>query len=328
MENDVANDSHKSAVPTEVATSSSLVSELIPTYLEYVRVEQDRAVVTIDRYRERLQRFIDEMGDCPVSEITSEKLALYKRHLMDARLGPSTIGGFLSSLRGFLRYLRDVQRLRVLDAEKIKRPRIPQRTVEYLTKEELDRLLDSIPTHTWNGLRDRALIEVLFSSGMRISEVLALDRAVLEWELRQAVIIGKGKKERKVYFSEEAIDWLTRYLSTRHDDHPAVFITTGAPPKRLQAHGTWKRFNRYGQMAGLAKRVYPHLLRHTMATTLLANGCPIGHIRVLLGHTHLATTCRYYLGMMSDAEAKAAHDKYLYREKEVIDHEEKWDSVS
>ena len=111
----------------------------------------------------------------------------------------------------------------MLDAEKIKRPRIPQRTVEYLTKEELNRLRDAIPAHTWNGLRDRVLIEVLFSSGMRISEVLALDRAVLEWELRQAVIIGKGRKERKVYFSEEAIDWLTKYLSTRHDDYPAVF---------------------------------------------------------------------------------------------------------
>jgi integrase/recombinase XerD len=246
---------------------------------------------------------------------------------MDAGLGPSTIGGLLSCLRGFLRYLRDERHLRVLDAEKIKRPRIPQRTVEYLTKEELDLLLDAIPPHTWNGLRDRALIEVLFSSGMRISEVLALDRAVLEWELRQAVIVGKGKKERKVYFSEAAIDWLTKYLATRHDEDPAVFVTSGSPPKRLQAHGTWKRFNRYGQMAGLAKRVYPHMLRHTMATMLLANGCPIGHIRVLLGHTHLATTCRYYLGMMSDAEAKAAHDKYLYREKKVSDDEKKWGSV-
>jgi site-specific recombinase XerD len=160
--------------------------------------------VTVERYRARLKRFIDEMGDCPVSEITSEILVLYKRHLMDAQVGPATIGGFLSCLRGFFRYLRDVQRLRVLDAEKIKRPRIPQRTIEYLTKEELDLLLDAIPTHTWNGLRDRALIELLFSSGMRISEVLALDRAVLEWELREAVIVGKGKKERKVHFSEVA----------------------------------------------------------------------------------------------------------------------------
>lgn len=322
MENNEASASNQHQ--SEVATSSSLFSELIPAYLEYVRVEQGRPPITVERYRARLQRFSDELGDCPVGEITPAKLSLYKRHLMDAGLGPVTIGGFLSCLRGFLRYLRDVQGFLVMDAEKIKRPRIPQRTVDYLTKEELDRLLAAIPTHTWKGLRDRALIEVLFSSGMRISEVLGLNRELIEWELRQAVIIGKGRKERKVYFSEAAIDWLTRYLATRHDDHPALFITTGGTPKRLRAHGTWRRFNRYGQKAGLAKRVYPHMLRHTMATTLLANGCPIGHIRVLLGHAHLATTCRYYLGMMSDAEAKAAHDKYLYREKDVIDDEEKW----
>jgi integrase/recombinase XerD len=305
------------------AGADSPISAFIPTYLEHLRID-GKSTVTLERYQERLQRFIAEMGDCRPDEITAEKVSLYRRQLMDSSVGPVTIGGFLSCLRGFLKYLRDVRGLRVMDGEKIKRPRIPQRSVEYLTKEELDRLLGAIPTHTWNGLRDRALIEVLFSSGMRISEVLGLDRAALEWELRQAVIIGKGRKERKVYFSEEAIDWLTKYLSTCHDDYPAVFVTTGSPPKRLRAHGTWKRFNRYGQIAGLAKRVYPHLLRHTMATTLLANGCPIGHIRVLLGHTHLATTCRYYLGMMSDAEAKAAHDKYLYKEKDVIDDEERW----
>jgi site-specific recombinase XerD len=307
----------------EAGATGVLFSELIAVYLEYVRVEQGRPPITVERYRARLQRFIDEVGDCPVGEITPAKLSLYKRHLMDAGLGPVTIGGFLSCLRGFLRYVRDVQELVVMDAEKIKRPRIPQRTVDYLTKEELDRLLGAIPTHTWKGLRDRALIEVLFSSGMRISEVLGLNRDLIEWELRQAVIIGKGRKERKVYFSEAPIDWLTRYLATRHDDHPALFITTGSTPKPLRAHGTWRRFNRYGQKAGLAKRVYPHMLRHTMATILLANGCPIGHIRVLLGHAHLATTCRYYLGMMSDAEAKAAHDKYLYKEKDVIDDEER-----
>lgn len=324
MEGHEASGLHK----TRAATEESLLSRLIPLYLEYVRVEQGREPITIERYRARLQRFIDELEDCPVEEISRASLSLYKRRLMDAGLGPVTIGGFLSCLRGFLRYVRDVEGLSVMDAERIKRPRVPQRTVDYLTKEELDRLLAAIPTHTWKGLRDRALAEVLFSSGMRISEVLALDREFIEWELRQAVIVGKGRKERKVYFSEEAISWLTRYLAIRHDDHPAIFITTGSMPKRLRAHSTWRRFNRYGQKAGLAKRVYPHMLRHTMATTLLANGCPIGHIRVLLGHAHLATTCRYYLGMMSDAEAKAAHDKYLYREKNVLDDEEKWGNVT
>jgi site-specific recombinase XerC len=93
----------------DITASNSLFSELVPAYLEYVRVEQGRPPVTIERYRARLQRFIDELGNCPVGEITPAKLSLYKRHLMDSGLGPVTIGGFLSCLRGFLRYLRDVQ---------------------------------------------------------------------------------------------------------------------------------------------------------------------------------------------------------------------------
>jgi site-specific recombinase XerD len=114
------------------------------------------------------------MGDCRPGEITPEKISLYRRHLMDRNLGPVTIGGFLSCLRGFLKYLRDIHGLTVMDGEKIKRPRVPNRAVDYLTKEEVDRLMAAIPTDTWSGRRDRALIEVLFSTGMRISEAVVM----------------------------------------------------------------------------------------------------------------------------------------------------------
>ena len=295
--------------------ADSPISAFIPTYLEHMRTD-GKSPVTLERYQERLHRFIAEMGDCRPGDITPERVSVYRRHLMDRGVGPVTIGGFLSCLRGFLKYLRDVRGLAVMDGEKIKRPRVPHRVVEYLTKEEVERLMAAIPFHTWSGLRDRALIEVLFSSGMRISEALSLDRSAIDWERGEAVITGKGKKQRKVYFRERTIDCLQRYLKTRLDDFPAVFIRNGQTIQRLQAHGSWKRLNRYARLAGLAKRVYPHMLRHTMATTLLANGCPIGHIRVLLGHTHLTTTCKYYLGMMSDAEAKNAHKKYLHTENE------------
>jgi integrase/recombinase XerD len=109
----------------------------------------------------------------------------------------------------------------------------------------------------------------------------------------------------------EVLNWLREYLSYRPDTHPALFLIQRDEPKRLEAHGTWRRFRRYAKRAGLGKRVYPHMLRHTMATTLLANGCPIGHIKALLGHEHLSTTCNFDLGIISDAEAKAAHEKYI-----------------
>ena len=139
---------------------------------------EGKSPATLERYQERLQRFISEMGDCRPGEITREKVSLYRRHLMDRNIGPVTIGGFLSCLRGFLKYLREVQGLTVMDGEKIKRPKVPHRAVEYLTKEEVERLMAAIPFQTWSGLRDRALIEVLFSSGMRISEALSLDRSL------------------------------------------------------------------------------------------------------------------------------------------------------
>lgn len=290
---------------------SPLVSDVLSGFLEHLRVEESRAPTTITRYRSSLERFVILAGDCPVGAINSERLSIYKRRLVDAGLSAGTIATQMSTLRSLLRYLRNVRELEVYDPEKVKRPRVPKREVEYLTKEEVQRFLAAIPTKSFAGLRDRALAEVLCSTGMRISEALSLNRDQIDWEAKEAKITGKGNKERKVYFGDEALRWLSRYLEHRHDDEPALFVTQGYEPGRLRAQGSWRKFRRYAKLAGLTKEVYPHMLRHTMATTLLANGCPIGHIRVLLGHEHLTTTCRYYLGIMSDAEAKAAHGKFL-----------------
>ena len=290
---------------------SPCISVLVPAFLEYLRVEEQCTPDTLLRYQQHVQAFLTTVGDCPVGAINSEKLSIYKRHLLDRGLSAATIATMLSGLRSFLRYLRDARGLSVYDPAKVRRPAIPKRAVDYLSKDEVQRFLDAIPTHTYAGLRDRALAEVLCASGMRIAEALGLNRRQIDWEAREARIIGKGKKQRKVYFSESALEWLQRYLQTRHDAEAAVFLTQGDPPQRMRAQGTWKRFHRYAQRAGLNKPVYPHILRHTMATTLLANGCPIGHIRTLLGHEHLTTTCKYYLGVMSDAEAKEAHTRFL-----------------
>jgi len=146
---------------------------------------------------------------------------------------------------------------------------------------------------------------------MRIAEALSLNRAQIDWETQMAQIVGKGNKPRKVYFSDTALAWIRKYLDIRHDDNPALFVTQGEDPIRLHAQGMWKRFHRYAKHAGIGKRVHPHMLRHTMATTLLANGCPIGHIRAMLGHEHLTTTCKYYLGIIAEKDVRAAHAKYL-----------------
>jgi integrase/recombinase XerD len=296
---------------TKSSTTTRLVSEMLPVFLDHLRVEENRSQGTIQRYRSHIRRFLSDVGDYPVTEITSERLSYFKRRLLDAKLSPATMAAILSCLRTFLKYLREVHQLPVYDPARIRRPKIPTREVAYLTKDEIQSFFEAIPTATLSGLRDRALIEILYATGMRISEALSLNRNQINWALREAHIIGKGNKPRKVYFTEDALNWLRDYLSYRHDDLPALFVIQSDQLKRLEAHGTWRRFRRYAKRAGLGKRVYPHMLRHTMATTLLANGCPIGHIKALLGHEHLSTTCKYYLGMISDAEAKAAHGKYI-----------------
>jgi integrase/recombinase XerD len=293
------------------AATRPFISDLIPQFIEHLRVEERRSPQTLIRYQGHLTKLINVIGDCRVNTITSEKLSLYKRDLVDRGMGPATIATNISGIRSFLRYLRAVRGWKTYDPEKVKRPTIPQRPVSYLTQQEVSRFIEAIPSKTLAGIRDRALAEVLCATGMRISEAVSINRPDIDWEQKEARIVGKGRKERRVYFSDGALEAIRRYLRYRHDENLALFTTQGVDPVRLSPGGVWRQFRGYGRRAGIAKRIYPHMLRHTMATTLLANGCPIGHIRTLLGHGHLQTTCRYYLGVISDSEAKAAHTKYL-----------------
>jgi site-specific recombinase XerD len=144
---------------------------------------------------------------------------------------------------------------------------------------------------------------------MRISEVLSLDRVQLDFTSREARIIGKGNKERTAFFTARSLEWLSLYLNARTDNHPALFVCMGGKA-RLKRPDIWRPFTRYRKLAGINKPVTPHLLRHTAATQLLFNGCPVGHIKEILGHERLETTCRYYLGLDHRA-AKQAHQRYL-----------------
>src|SRR3989454_8027820 len=291
--------------PTELRLRAA-----IEVFLEYL-AEEGRTAVTIVRYRAYFASLIESAGDVLVETIDGEVISRFKKRLMNAGLSPATINGHLSVLRSLLRYLGEVKQLEVWEPEKVRGPKIPMREVSYLSKEEMGRFVDAIPTKKLMGLRDRALVEVLASTGMRISEALALNRDDIDWQTREAAIVGKGNKPRRIFFSDESLEWIKRYLAKRYDTNSALFASHWGEVHRLKAQGSWRRFHRYGRLAGLSKAVYPHMLRHTMATTLLKNGCPIGHIRTLLGHAHLATTCRYHLGVVSYAEAKVAHRKYL-----------------
>jgi len=221
----------------------------------------------------------------------------------------------LSAFKRLLEFCRGFLSLPVLDPSAITVPKRPRREVIFLTAEEVGRFVGAIAVENNRGqtvlsaLRFRALVETLLGSAMRIGELLSLNRQQVDLAAREAKIIGKGNKERVVFFTTRAAEWLKAYLAARADQHPAVFVCLDGQ-RRLKRSDIWRPFARYRKLAGLSKPVTPHLLRHTAATQLLFNGCPIGHIKEILGHERLETTCRYYLGLDHQA-AKQAHERYL-----------------
>lgn len=143
---------------------------------------------------------------------------------------------------------------------------------------------------------------------MRISEALSLRHSSVNIQTGEASIIGKGNKERTVFFSARALNWVKEYVTRRTDHQDALFLDAWGHPLQLATVLAW--FQRFRKRAGIKKKVTAHILRHTVATTLLFNGCPIGHIKEILGHEHLITTCKFYLGADKRA-AREAHHRYL-----------------
>jgi site-specific recombinase XerD len=294
------------------------IGMLAPLFLEWLRYEMRRAPATVQRYGEALQWVIRDIGDQPVTGLHLGHLLTLRRKMETRGCREARMAAILHGLRAFLKFCREVVRVPTLSSREIRVPRIPRRDVIYLTREEVQRYVDAIiaPGDAWEDvplsrLRFRALVEVLLGTGARISEVLSLNRSDIHRERKEAKIIGKGNKERMLYFTDRALLWLERYLSRRWDDDEALFVTQGDPPRRLRQQDRIKdTFALYRRRADLTKPVSPHILRHTMATTLLFNGCPIGHIKELLGHERLDTTCRYYLGLDRRA-ARAAHGQFL-----------------
>jgi integrase/recombinase XerD len=307
----------------DLRTSQDWAHELTMTmlaspYLEWARYEMRRAPSTITRYREALGWVVRLIGDQPVGQLHLGHSMTIRRQLEERGCREARVAAILHALRSFLTFCREVFHLSVLDPREVRVPRIPRRAVVYLTPQEVQRYVDAIigPHERWDAvshtrLRFRTLVEVLLGTGARISEVLSLNRSDLRWELKEAKIIGKGNKERTLFFTDRALLWLERYLAQRWDDDDALFVTQGEWPHRLMTRDRIKdTFAKYRIKSGITKRVSPHILRHTMATTLLFNGCPLGHIKELLGHERLDTTCRYYLGLDQRA-AKAAHQEFL-----------------
>ncbi len=298
------------------------LGQLAPQFLLYAEVELRFARQSILKYRDCLRQVQILIGERSVCSYSKEDVLALKAGMLGRGHSVGRQVSILAAFKRLLQYCRDELGLPVLDPASISLPRRPRRDVLYLSVQEVERFVTAICVANQDGspsifgLRFRALVEALLGTGMRIGEALSIDRSQIDFANREAKVIGKGGKERVVFFTDRSLEWLRRYLGMRTDGHPALFVSQNGR-SRLSRDDVWRPFARYRKLAGLTKPVTPHLLRHTAATQLLFNGCPIGHIKEILGHERLETTCRYYLGLDRVA-AKQAHRVYLvYRAAEV-----------
>lgn len=298
------------------------MSELIIDFIEYLEIERGRAARTSENYRRYLERFIEFAGDVEVKDITNEMVRKYRlwlnRVISDKgeELAMITQAYHLIALRGFLDYLskRDIPSMA---PNKIDLPKTHRKQVTFLHFEEVERILDVIPNDgTLSHLRDKAIVELLFSCGLRVSELVNLDRDHVNIRRREFMVRGKGQKDRPVFVSKAAAAALEAYLSARSDSLPALFLnysrnnaaeTTG-DYRRLLPRSVQRMVAKYAKLAGITKHVSPHTMRHSFATDLLMNGADIRSVQSMLGHSNISTTQVYT--HVTDAHLKEVYEKY------------------
>ncbi len=292
------------------------IIDYIGPFLDYCEVQKGLSDNTQKNYREYLNLFVTwlkstKSQDLRPCELTAQHVWDYRLYLArkyrmrgGANLSKKSQNFYLIALRALLRYFaeRDIESLPSSKVTLAKQK--SDVGLSFLDAPELDRMMKAPDTTTTAGLRDRAIMETLFSSGMRVSEVVALnvdDVAILEskqpTKTLELSIIGKGKRARTIFLSPRACDWIRAYLASRGpDDHKALFInsrTRNADSKRLSARTIELMISKYARAAGLTKRVTPHTIRHSYATDLLSRGADLRSVQELLGHKSVATTQIY-----------------------------------
>ncbi|MFI5212609.1 MAG: site-specific tyrosine recombinase/integron integrase [Candidatus Saccharimonadales bacterium] len=297
------------------------MAELLNEYIEHLEVEGGRSAKTAENYTLYLERFVAFSNNTDVAKITSEMVRKYRLWLNrykndnDIELATITQSYHLIALRGFLTYLskRDIISL---SPEKIELPKVSRRQVTFLHYDEVARLLEAIPLEDATGLRDRAIIELLFSSGLRVSELVNLNRDHINTKRREFMVRGKGQKDRPIFIGEAAATRVTDYLASRIDNLPPLFLSysrnnvasSTGDYRRLTARSIQRIITKYAKLAGITKHVSPHTMRHSFATDLLMNGADIRSVQSMLGHSDISTTQVYT--HVTDEHLREVYEKF------------------
>jgi len=301
--------------------------EMKRQFLEHIELEKGRAVKTIENYDRYLTRYFLQMGIKDTSDITEQNIRDF-RIWLNRQPGTGkdsmkrrTQNYYLIALRAYLKFLRR-RDIPALSPEKIDLAKLPERHIDMITPTELNRLIESASGTDEKTLRDRAILELLFSTGLRVSELCSLD-ADLDLSRDEFSIRGKGEKVRVVFLSETAKDAIRTYLKARRDMSEALFVNTSTigtkkgekvrDATRLTPRSIEMLVKTYATKAGITKKVTPHVLRHSFATDLLNNGADIRSVQQLLGHASIVTTQIYT--HVTDAHLREVHKKFHSRGK-------------
>lgn len=288
---------------------------LVDAWLDHLRVERRRSTNTVDSYArdlDHLRRFAAASGE-PLQMLDRHALEAFVRELMGRGLSPRSVARIVSATRGFYRYLLVGRHIASNPADDLQPPRAWAALPKYLSVEEVDGLLALPDVNTPRGLRDRAFMELLYATGLRVSELVTLPTSGINLSDGYLTTRGKGDKERLVPIGDEAARWLDRYTREsrpkllRHRTSPRLFVNArgGATLSRV---GVWKVLKEYAKAAGLGRRLSPHVLRHSFATHLLERGADLRAIQMMLGHADLSTT-QIYTHVL-EARLRAIHERF------------------
>ncbi len=305
-----------------------IISSLISDFLEYLELEKNASLRTVrnyDHYLRRFQEFSQDLDPAKIDLNLIRKYRLYLSRYVDPiskkPLKRVTQNYFMIALRAFLRYLARMD-IKSLSAEKVELGEQDPSPLKILDEENLERLLEAPDTGKKDGLRDKTILELLFSTGLRVSELASLNCEQINLKRREFGIVGKGGKERVVFLSDSACEWLERYLGSRKDDFKPLFIryqgridsSDHGENMRLTTRSIERIVEKYVKQIGLSIKATPHTLRHSFATDLLINGADIRSVQEMLGHSNISTTQIYT--HVTNRHLKEVHKAFHSKNKE------------
>lgn len=295
------------------------------SYMEHMEVERNVSKLTIRNYNQYLHEFIrwlNNQGYNKLHEITPTVIRQYRLYLSEKTtidgepITKKTQSYYVIAIRSWFKWLIK-QDVNVLHPEKIDLPKAESQHMKFLSADKIEHLLAQPSLSTKTGLRDKALLEVLFSTGLRVSEVISLNRDNIDFSSKEFGVIGKGRRPRVVFLSDRAADWLQRWLRSRSDHWSPVFVRFAGKKAPLNADGEEMRLSTrsvqrivdsYVKKAKLPIKVSPHGIRHSFATDLLANGAGLREVQELLGHKNVSTTQIYT--HVTSPQLKQVHKKF------------------